>query len=1401
MKTIEMIKKLNIQGCNDLKWIGILLIVLIYGCLPQLEQSNDDQDEIIKNTWYEDYRPTQTFMSLNGEWQLTRVVGDREDLWKRPVDNGETVEVPEVSPSKFRKNIIPKSEDLLMNWYKRPFTLSDPVLNALESGDDVFLHIGGVSWRWSVWVNEQLVVDGCYDVFNSKQVNVTSILKKNGENTITIAATDNHGLAENLKHARIFEPAVLADRDGDFVAPAPEILSDPILWGEVELWARPTSRIEDVFVKPDFRNKQLKVDLEITGQVSTSLEIKITDKNGNVVSLDFDEKRIAASDSSEKIKTSISAPWSDPRLWQPEDPFLYFAEVLLRDQETGAVIDTRKVRFGFRELWIEGGDLMMNGKRLFLARHSYVTGHEHSISYKKGFTGSTVREQLAGEIEKWKGSNSINSLRFHRCGYVRPGAFASYADELGLMLVPESGYCMGDRFAVNNPLFWDNSKKYLEAWVKSARNHPSIVMWSLTNEFIWCGAQFVNPEAHHLMEEQENLVKKLDPTRFIGWDGDWDLQAHDQTIPGSSETVNLHYPNESCENWYPTECWGFDNASIENPVAIRGHSRKFVWKPDSKPIIVGEYAWNNRDYLEGPENMSRYGGDKAFDWDYWVTGELAHQVVKWQTDAWRVQRFAGLNPWSYKVKGYENLMPLETVILRDAPTVYYSGEELNLEAYLLNDTQKDRDYLIDWELLPNANQGAVASAQTNIRLVGGEIEPFDLKLALPEVTAPQDYKLKISVVREGKVINTESYDLRIRPKQTIEWPKGVVLYDPVGRSTKLFSDLGITPEIIDKVEDGISQKAIIIGQNNLASTNNNTELMILEDYVYLGGNVLTLGDEKWPEQGFGPNMFFQEGKANHAWIRSEGHPMLTGISDQDLGFWGTEHWVNQHTLLKPSKGTGTAWRTLIDVGSREGLQGAVLAEIFNGRGRYVMNLLDLSKALEEPGAQALLQNLLVHISDEAVPKNAVSLLLDHEHPMMTQIKESKVLLQDWNPDNTANPLFLSANYQDVTPESIGKWVRAGGRVWLVDLDDTNADKWSKVVEGGMTLEKFDSYDGANIVAKDSILWGVSNEEFFTCVGVWDNVVSKPESTTPRGKKINQIASLAQYKINAGPNSHPLLDPSYLVATQDGKGSWLLSTIDFEEVMLKTRTKTGRFVQAMLANFNIGTEGKPIKRNEKLKTLDLRTYANRGFQDDIAGDGAGGWFDQGFHTDLHFFPQNISGFDLVNLPMPAPAVHEWPNQLTIAGVDFAFIDPRGNDGKSCMVLSKENQAITDISVDGVFDALYSLHASGSVENLSTGATLWNYKLYYSDGTFAEVPIKLGIHTADWYQPRELTEATVGWSGPTLTIKPVGLYVAKIANPYPNKKVNKIDIILTELASVSGIVGLTIGQSNSQDLTEK
>ena len=114
----------------------------------------------------------------------------------------------------------------------------------------------------------------------------------------------------------------------------------------------------------------------------------------------------------------------------------------------------------------------------------------------------------------------------------------------------------------------------------------------------------------------------------------------------------------------------------------------------------------------------------------------------------------------------------------------------------------------------------------------------------------------------------------------------------------------------------------------------------------------------------------------------------------------------------------------------------------------------------------------------------------------------------------------------------------------------------------------------------------------------------------------------------------------------------------------------------------------------------------GFADDTAGDGKGGWTDQGGSNDLRVFPV---GRRLYN------------------DVIFDVIDPKTNNGKSCLVLSSnpamkfKSSAVVPLTTSGKYLTL--LHAAAFVMPLglsifsSAAVSSRIYAPYFSKSMFS------------------------------------------------------------------------------------
>ncbi|MBO5308430.1 MAG: hypothetical protein J6C40_10540 [Lentisphaeria bacterium] len=146
--------------------------------------------------------------------------------------------------------------------------------------------------------------------------------------------------------------------------------------------------------------------------------------------------------------------------------------------------------------------------------------------------------------------------------------------------------------------------------------------------------------------------------------------------------------------------------------------------------------------------------------------------------------------------------------------------------------------------------------------------------------------------------------------------------------------------------------------------------------------------------------------------------------------------------------------------------------------------------------------------------------------------------------------------------------------------------------------------------------------------------------------------------------------------------------------------------------------KPVRTT----TVPLASVCNMGFADDTAGDGKGGWTDQGGSNDLRVFPV---GRRLYN------------------DVIFDVIDPKTNNGKSCLVLSSnpamkfKSSAVVPLTTSGKYLTL--LHAAAFVM-----PEVGKIEVTYMDKSSSVFSIQKNKHVADWWVPSSISDGEVVWS---------------------------------------------------------
>ncbi|MCK6490524.1 MAG: glycoside hydrolase family 2 [Planctomycetes bacterium] len=173
-------------------------------------------------------------------------------------------------------------------------------------------------------------------------------------------------------------------------------------------------------------------------------------------------------------------------------------------------------------------------------------------------------------------------------------------------------------------------------------------------------------------------------------------------------------------------------------------------------------------------------------------------------------------------------------------------------------------------------------------------------------------------------------------------------------------------------------------------------------------------------------------------------------------------------------------------------------------------------------------------------------------------------------------------------------------------------------------------------------------------------------------------------------------------------------------------------------------------------LDLAKASNRGFRDDLAEDGAGGWTDQGSN-------------DFRLMPLGAQLLH---------GVPMTIIDPEANGGRSCIVLGGAGRPAFPRAAEGIpvgFAAarLFFLHTAAWVGG--HGSVLMSYRVRYADGQQLDIPVRAGIEIADWWNPAELAGARLGLSRTNDQLRDVGVFLMAWENPRPEAVISAVDVL--------------------------
>ena len=453
----------------------------------------------------------------------------------------------------------------------------------LPECDQYYLEFQGANASADVYVNGKKLAshDGGYSTW---RVNVTDALE--ADNLIVVAV-------ENGINERVYP------QQADFTFYGG-------LYRDVNLICVNNSHFDldyyggpGIMVTPTVNGADADVAVEVfltNAQSGQELVYKLKDADGNIVA----EGKQSASE------TKASFTISNAHLWNArKDPYLYTAEVALVNGEEE--IDQVSARFGCRRYVIDPEKgFILNGESYPLRG---VSRHQD----RWGFGNALLHEHHDEDMDLIceMGANTIRLAHYQHDQY-----FYDLCDERGLVIWAEIPY-----ISRHMPTGRENTISQMKELVVQNYNHPSIVVWGLSNEITMTGKSNEDLlENHKILND---LVHEMDPTRLTTIAVVSMCDMHDPYIQIPDVVSHNHY-----FGWY-----GGDT-SMNGPWFDKFHAEF-----PNIPVGMSEYGCEALDWHTSDPQQ----GDYTEEYQAYYHEELIKQLFTrpyiWATHVWNMFDF------------------------------------------------------------------------------------------------------------------------------------------------------------------------------------------------------------------------------------------------------------------------------------------------------------------------------------------------------------------------------------------------------------------------------------------------------------------------------------------------------------------------------------------------------------------------------------------------------------------------------------------------------------------------------------------------------------------------------------------------------------------------------------------
>ena len=1102
--------------------------------------------------------------------------------------------------------------------YRKIFNLNKDMFNNDETLEGcvknrLFLKFDGIMQMARIYLNG-IIVGEWDEAYLPLEIDITDVVKGNGfQNEIIVICTE----FEQIKIASGQIKSLGLDGSWfGYVCRG--------IWQDVTIESRPYIFVSDVQVKTSVRNNNIEILVNANNTLKWDKEINInvtiSDEVGNVKIINKEKVNILAEGLGE-IK--LSDEWLCPILWDMDNPYLYTMKVSIYEEEK--IIDTKVVKFGFREIWTQGHKFILNGNRINLRGDSWH------------FQGTLQQtKEYALNWYKMCKENGLNFIRLH--AEPHPEYYLDAADEVGMLIIDETAiYGSGKNMDAAHPLYISRCKKHVERLIRRDKNHPSIVLWSLENEMRWVDGR---DEFKLHLPEMMSIMRKIDDTRPIILEGDNRLISKENT-----EIESRHYNIDgTIEQWDRTkpivfgEHGGFWYVCPQNTSAYNG-SKVYLSIEDSikgtalKEKLYVEYARKNE-----------VSGITSFNFAHYLMKSMPCEdvIIKHESLDTRgvkplVIRKNSLTINNGLLKDYPDYisndgMPIlkesykpVTIIASEYNSFFFDDKEITRNFDVYNDTLYSYNTVININV--REKDGRLIHSQSSFFIqLPGEKKCIEVTFTPPQnCDDVREIYLEAVLYQEDVEKHMLRKVYKICPGRYKKYPIDMndkkVSYFGNDKAYSIIKNLIVNLKRIDKISREIENYDILIIGSYISSSADKYQ-EILGDFAFKGGVIVQFEQSEFVVGDI--NILRQKFFSSHITSNDNGkHPVLQGLTDDDFIFWKPSikeeipESIIEQVFVKPVKGYFTM---LLECSAGDFGDGGdlwtPLIEYKHNLGTMILNQLEIVNNYEMiPQACLILRNILGYAAQLKPFVKVSSCLLSAEDSevfkffkncgLSLKLQDLTKFKEEVDLGKYKTLIIDPKSLRSIDEDILRNHVKQGATVLVLPCDIDNKYELEQLLKCKIDIKNTNTYQ-LEIVKESLITKGVPITDLFRYekiyltprqvenISICENSIEVEDgdnllmslSTTPwrdyfvRGfcDEYSRIALIEMNK-NKGTKSLP-----YLVEKRYGQGKFIISQVSTDN----KQDKNTRFYSRLLANLGNNIVHKELftyEKSEKDNSID------------------------------------------------------------------------------------------------------------------------------------------------------------------------------------------------------------------------